>query len=105
MNEYVSRRLIAAAVGAPAGSTIGTEKKFWTTVLTALNDGVFSSANNEHEFWRKFASLLGDKIEPLNDPDKSIVEDGQAIEGTGGTFTITVEDGVITGGTWEADAE
>lgn len=40
---------------------------------------------------------------PLPSATSAIVKDGQDIAGTGGTFTITVEDGEITGGTWAAD--
>lgn len=100
MNEYSARKLIAQAVG--GSGKIGTEKQFWTTVLTALN-GSFSSANNEHEFWRKFADHLETFVAPLLDPDSAVVEDGDVIAGTGGDFTVTVENGVITGGTWAAD--
>lgn len=85
MNEYTARRLIAQAVGATGN--IGTEKKFWTTVLSALNNDVFSSANNEHEFWRKFAAHLG---------DVGKVFDGDAIVIGPTTYTFTVVDGVIT---------
>jgi len=102
MNEYTSRRLIAQAVGAPNGALIGTEKKFWTTVLTALNGGVFSSANNEHEFWRKFASLLSGKLAPLPDT-QTIISNGDVLPGTGGDFTVVVSGGEVTGGTWAAE--
>lgn len=85
MNEYTSRRLIAQAVGATG--KIGTEKQFWTTVLTGLNNGVFSSANNEHEFWRKFAAHLS---------DVGKVFDGDEITIGGSTYTFEVTDGVIT---------
>ncbi len=95
MNEYTSRRLIAQAVGAPNGALIGTEKKVWTTVLTALNGGVFSSANNEHEFWRKFADLLGDELAPLP-ATQTVVSNGQAVTIGGSTYTFTVAGGAIT---------
>jgi len=32
--------------------------------------------------------------------DQAIITDGVAIVGTGGSFTPTVVDGVVTGGTW-----
>lgn len=32
--------------------------------------------------------------------NQAVITDGVAIEGTGGTFTPTIEDGEITGGTW-----
>ena len=96
MNEYVARKLIAQAVGATG--KIGTEKQFWTTVLTALN-GSFSSANNEHEFWRKFASHLSTWNGNLSDT-QTIVENGDILPGTGGDFTVVVAGGAVTGGTW-----
>lgn len=96
MNEYTARKLIAQAVGATG--KIGTEKQFWTTVLTALNGG-FSSANNEHEFWRKFANHLSNWNGNLS-PTQTIVENGDVLPGTGGDFTVTVAGGVVTGGTW-----
>lgn len=85
MNEYSARKLIAQAVGGTG--KIGTEKQFWTTVLTGLNNGTFSSANNEHEFWRKFASLLS---------DVGKVHDGDEITIGESTYTFTVADGVVT---------
>jgi hypothetical protein len=99
MNEFIARRLIAQAVGATG--PIGTEKQFWTTVLTGLN-GSFSSANNEHEFWRKFASHLKTKLTPLP-ANQAVVTNGDVIDATDGDFTITVANNVVTGGTWEAD--
>lgn len=92
MNEYTARRLIAQAVG--GSGKIGTEKQFWTTVLTALH-GSFSSANNEHEFWRKFADHLGNWQPTLPD-DQLIVEDGDDVTVGGSTYTFTVSGGAIT---------
>lgn len=100
MNEYTSRRLIAQAVGATG--KIGTEKQFWTTVLTGLNNGVFSSANNEHEFWRKFANHLSNWNGNLADT-QTIVSNGDVLPGTGGDFTVVVSGGEVTGGTWAAE--
>lgn len=92
MNEFIARRLIAQAVG--ASGPIGTEKQFWTTVLTGLN-GSFSSANNEHEFWRKFANHLANWNGGLTD-EQTIVNDGDSVTIGGDTYTFTVEDGEIT---------
>lgn len=99
MNEMTARKLMVQAVG--GSGKIGTEKQYWTTVLTALN-GSFSSANNEHEFWRKFASLLGGKLAPLP-ATQTIVSNGDVLPGTGGDFTVVVSGGEVTGGTWAAD--
>lgn len=96
MNEYTARKLIVQAVG--GSGKIGTERQFWATVLTALK-GSFSAANNESEFWRKFADHLKTKLAPLP-ADQTVIEDGDVIEGTGGSFTVTVAGGVVTGGTW-----
>lgn len=96
MNELEARKLIAQAVGATG--KIGTEKQFWTTVLTGLN-GSFSSANDEHEFWKKFADHLSNWDGGLT-ATQAVVDNGDAIAGTGGTFTVTVAGGVVTGGTW-----
>lgn len=94
MNELTSRRLIAQAVGATG--KIGTEKQFWTTVLTGLN-GSFSSANNEHEFWRKFANHLATSLTPTPLPeDQAIVEDGGTVTIGENTYTFTVADNEIT---------
>lgn len=92
MNELNARRLIAQAVGATG--KIGTEKQFWTTVLTGLN-GSFSSANNEHEFWRKFASLLKSQLTPLP-ATSTVVANGDAVTIGDDTYTFTVAGGEIT---------
>lgn len=94
MNEVIARRLIAQAVG--ASGPIGTEKQFWTTVLTGLN-GSFSSANNEHEFWRKFANHLASALTPVPLPDdQTVVEDGDAVTIGPDTYTFTVAGNAIT---------
>lgn len=99
MNEVIARRLIAQA--ANATGPIGTEKQFWTTVLTGLNNGVFSSANNEHEFWRKFAALMKTRLTPLP-ANQRIITSGQKIimpQATGtytDGYTFTVSGGNIT---------
>lgn len=92
MNELTARRLVAQAVGATG--KIGTEKQFWTTVLTGLK-GSFSSANNEHEYWRKFADHLADKLAPLP-ATQTIVSNGQQVVIGPSTYTFTVAGGVIT---------
>jgi hypothetical protein len=99
MNELQARKLMLDAVGGTG--KISNEKTYWTAVLTALN-GSFSSANNEHEFWRKFASHLSDKLAPLP-ATQTVIENGDVLPGTGGDFTVVVAGGVVTGGTWAAD--
>lgn len=100
MNELQAKRQLIEALGGTG--PFNNDRQFWTTVLTALNNGVFASANNEHEFWGKFAKLLPDWSGGLS-PTQAIVSNGQTIAGTGGDFTVTVAGGAITGGTWVAD--
>lgn len=93
MNEYTVRKLIAQAVG--GSGKIGSERDFWATVLTALK-GSFSAANNESEFWRKFADHLSDKLAPPP-PTQTIVATGETVTIGGTTYTFTVAGGNITG--------
>lgn len=97
MNEVQARKLFVQALGGTG--PINNDRQFWTTVLTALNNGVFASANDEHEFWAKFADLLPDWTGGLA-ANQAIVTNGQVIAGTGGDFTIAVSNNTITGGTW-----
>lgn len=99
MNELQAKRLLAQAVGATG--PINNDRQFWTTILTALNGGEFASANNEHQFWARFATLLGEWEGNLA-ANEAVVTSGQALTGTGGTFTPTVVNNVVTGGTWTA---
>lgn len=99
MNELTFRKLIVQAVRTTG--KIGNDRQFWTTVLTGLK-GSFASANNEHEFWRKFSSLLSTKLTPLP-ATQAVVSNNQEITGTGGKFKVTVAGGVVTGGTWTAN--
>jgi hypothetical protein len=100
MNEIQAKRALVEALGGTG--QINNDRQFWTTALTALNNGVFASANNEHQFWAKFAQLLPAWTGGLS-PTQAIVSNGDVIAGTGGDFTVTVAGGVITGGTWEAE--
>lgn len=92
MNEYTIRKLIVQAVN--GSGKIGTERQFWATVLTALK-GSFSAANNESEFWRKFADHLGDKLAPLP-PTETVVATGDSITIGETTYTFTVSGNTIT---------
>lgn len=99
MNELQARRLLVEALGGTG--PIGNDRDFWTTTLTALNGGVFSSANNEHEFWGKFATGLASYQPDLPD-DQSIVtdEDSSDLYGAEGTtslapLTLEVTEGVV----------
>lgn len=93
MNELQARRLLVEALGGTG--PIGNDRDFWTTTLTALNGGVFSSANNEHEFWGKFATGLA-SYQPDLPSNVGVVEDGDILNVDGGTVTITVTDNVVT---------
>lgn len=99
MNELQAKRQLVEALGGTG--PINNDRQFWATVLTALK-GSFASANTEHEFWGKFAKLLGDKVGPLP-ATQAVVSNNQDIEGTGGTFKVTVSGGNVTGGTWTPD--
>lgn len=56
MNELRNKTQLALALGAVG--PINNDRQYWTTVLTALNNGVYASANNEVEFAARFAKLL-----------------------------------------------
>lgn len=93
MNELQARRLLVEALN--GSGPIGNDRDFWTTVLTALNGGVFSSANNEHEFWGKFATGIANYQPPIPS-NQAVVTDGDILSATGGTVTITVVNNVAT---------
>jgi hypothetical protein len=97
MNEIQAKRLLVEALGGTG--QINNDRQFWTTVLTALNNGAFASANNEHQFWAKFADLLPDWTGGLAS-NQAIVTSGDELAGTGGTYTPTITNNVVTGGTW-----
>ena len=92
MNELEARKLMLDAVGGTG--KVSNEKTYWTAVLTAMN-GSFSSANTEHEFWRKFAAQLKAATAPLP-ATQTVVSNGQAVTVGGSTYTFTVAGGVIT---------
>lgn len=95
MNEYQARQSIVAAFG--GDGPIGNEKQFWSSLLTAIN-GTATSARDEHDFWTKLAEAIPGFVPNL--PTEAVISDGEEIAGTGGTFTVTVANGVVTGGTW-----
>lgn len=97
MNELRNKTQLALALGAVG--PINNDRQYWTAVLTALNNGVYASANNESEFAARFAKLLPTWTGNLS-PTQAVVSNGEAITGTGGTFTPVVANGAITGGTW-----
>lgn len=93
MNERSFRKLLVEAFGG-TGTVTGNERSFWNILLTAIN-GTPTYANNEHEFRRKFVAAVGSYMPDLPE-DQLIVEDGDAVEIGGSTYTFTVVGGAIT---------
>jgi hypothetical protein len=100
MNEFQARAALIEALG--GDGSYGNERDFWTSVLTALNNGAHATANNAPEFWAKFADLLPAWQGGLA-ANQAIVTSGDELPGTGGTYEPVIEDNVVTGGTWTAD--